>query len=294
MADSPTLGRRILLLGSGGMIGNALSRACAGSVLEEFQHQELDITDYVEVEKVFLKHRPELVLNAAAFTRVDDCEKFRETAFVVNAQAPGHLAALCKKYSALMVHFSTDYIFGGNSEIPYPENYPPNPVNYYGLTKLEGEKQIIASGCPYLIVRTSWIFGRSGDNFVKKVLKRALAGAKVQAPTDQVGAPTNSSDVAVAVLMLLSSRNTGIYHFCNSGQCSRHEQAETILKLYGLNNSVEPVKNDSLPTPAKRPNYSVLDCSHYIQTTGLTPRTWQQSTAEYVAFLKANEQELRS
>jgi dTDP-4-dehydrorhamnose reductase len=294
MADSPTLGRRVLLLGAGGMIGSALSRACSGAVLEEFQHQELDITDYVEVEKVFLKHRPEIVFNAAAFTRVDDCEKFRETAFVVNAQAPGHLAALCKKYSALLVHFSTDYIFDGNSPTPYPENYPPNPVNYYGLTKLEGEKQIIATGCSHLIVRTSWIFGRNGDNFVKKILKRALAGAKVQAPTDQTGAPTNAGDVAVAVLMLLSLRSTGIYHFCNSGQCSRHEQAMTILKLYGLNNSVEPVKNDSLPTPAKRPNYSVLDCSYYIQTTGLTPRTWQQSTAEYVAYLKAKEQELRS
>ena len=129
---------------------------------------------------------------------------------------------------------------------------------------------------------------------MKKILKRALAGAKVQAPIDQIGAPTNAGDVAAAVLKLSIARATGIYHFSNSGQCSRHEQAETILRLYGLNNSVEPVKNDSLPTPAKRPNYSVLDCSHYIRTTGLTPRTWQQSTAEYVAYLKANEQELRS
>jgi dTDP-4-dehydrorhamnose reductase len=294
MADSPTLGRRILLLGAGGMIGSALSRACSGAQLEEFQHQELDITDYLEVEKVFLRHKPELVLNAAAFTRVDDCERFRETAFVVNAQAPGHLSALCKKYSAMLVHFSTDYIFEGNSRTPYAENHPTNPVNYYGLTKLEGEKQIIAGGGSYLIIRTSWIFGRSGDNFVKKILKRALAGAKVQAPVDQVGAPTNAVDVAAAVLKLLSLQSTGIYHFSNSGECSRHEQAETILRLYGLNNSVEPVKNDSLPTAAKRPTYSVLDCSHYIRTTGLTPRTWQQSTAEYIAYLKANEHELRS
>jgi dTDP-4-dehydrorhamnose reductase len=294
MADSPTLGRRILLLGAGGMIGSALSRACSGAQIEEFRHEELDITDYLEVEKLFLKHKPELVLNAAAFTRVDDCEKFRETAFVVNAQAPGHLSALCKKYSSLLVHFSTDYIFEGDSRIPYTENYPTNPVNYYGLTKLEGEKQIIAGGGSYLIIRTSWIFGRSGDNFVKKILKRALAGAKVQAPVDQIGAPTNAIDVAAAVLKLLSLQSTGIYHFSNSGECSRLEQAETILRLYGLNNSVEPVKNDSLPTAAKRPTYSVLDCSHYIRTTGLTPRTWQQSTAEYIAYLKANEHELRS
>ncbi|HSE40776.1 MAG TPA: dTDP-4-dehydrorhamnose reductase [Acidobacteriota bacterium] len=294
MADSPTLGRRILLLGAGGMIGSALSRACSGAQLEEFQHQELDITDYLEVEKVFLKHKPEFVLNAAAFTRVDDCEKFRETAFVVNAQAPGHLAALCKKYSSLLVHFSTDYIFDGTFNAPYPENYPQNPINYYGVTKLEGEKQIIAGGCSYLIIRTSWIFGRNGDNFVKKLLKRALAGAKLQAPIDQTGVPTYAGDVAAAVLKLLSLQNTGIYHFSNSGECSRHEQAQTILKLYGLNNSVEPVKNDSLPTAAKRPIYSVLDCSKYIRETGSTPRSWQQSTAEYIAYLKANEHELRS
>ena len=294
MADSPTLGRRILLLGAGGMIGSALSRACSGAQLAEFQHQELDITDYLEVEKVFLKHKPEFVLNAAAFTRVDDCEKFRETAFVVNAQAPGHLSALCKKYSSLLVHFSTDYIFEGSKNTPYLENHPPNPVNYYGLTKLEGEKQILAGGGSYLIIRTSWIFGRNGDNFAKKILKRAFAAGKVQAPVDQIGAPTYAGDVAAAVLKLLSLNCTGTYHFSNTGECSRHEQAETILRLYGLNNSVEPVKNDSLPTPAKRPNYSVLSCSHYIRTTGQTPRTWQQSTAEYIAYLKANEYELRS
>jgi dTDP-4-dehydrorhamnose reductase len=204
------------------------------------------------------------------------------------------MAALCKRYNSLLVHFSTDYIFGGNSGIPYQENHPTNPVNYYGTTKLEGEKQIQASGCRYLLIRTSWVFGKNGDNFVKKILLRSLAGAKVQAPVDQIGSPTYAGDAATAVLKLLSTGAEGIFHFCNTGQCSRHEQAQTILQLYGLNNFVEPVKNDSLPTPAKRPHYSVLDCSHYIHSTGHTPRTWQQSTAEYIAFLKENEKELRS
>ena len=138
-------------------------------------------------------------------------------------------------------------------------------MNYYGTTKWEGEKKLISSGCRYLIMRTSWIFGQSGDNFVKKLLKRALAGAKLQAPIDQVGSPTYAGDVAQAVLKLLTLQATGTYHFTNSGSCSRNEQAETILKLYGLNNSVEAVKNDVLPTTAKRPRFSML---HTIREFG--------------------------
>jgi dTDP-4-dehydrorhamnose reductase len=294
MGNQDLFNQRSILLGSRGMIGSALARLIPAGALETFSHQELDITDYVALEKVFIKVKPRVVLNAAAFTRVDDCEKFRETAFLVNALAPGQLAALCKKFDTLLVHFSTDYIFSGEENRPYPENYPASPVNYYGTTKWEGEKKIVSSGCSYLILRTSWIFGQSGDNFVKKLLKRALAGATLQAPVDQVGSPTYAGDVAQALLKLLSLQSSGVYHFTNSGTCSRHEQAQTVLKLYGLNNSVEAVKNDVLPTPAKRPGFSVLDISRYVESTGHTPRTWQQSTAEYVAYLKQNENELRS
>jgi dTDP-4-dehydrorhamnose reductase len=294
MGNLDLFNQQSILFGSRGMIGSALSKLIPAGTLDAFSHRELDITDYLELEKVFLKIKPRLVLNAAAFTRVDDCEKFRETAFLVNAQAPGHLAALCKKYDALLVHFSTDYVFSGEENQPYQENFPASPVNYYGTTKWEGEKKIVSSGCDYLIVRTSWIFGQSGDNFVKKLLKRALAGAKLQAPLDQVGSPTYAGDVAQAVLKLLSLKATGVLHFTNSGSCSRIQQAETVLKLYGLNNFVEAVKNDVLPTPAKRPRFSVLDISRYMESTGHTPRTWQQSTAEYVGYLKQNENELRS
>jgi dTDP-4-dehydrorhamnose reductase len=294
MGNLDLFNQRSILFGSRGMIGSAISKIFPSGNTEAFSHQELDITDYAALEKVFLKIKPALVFNAAAFTRVDDCEKFREAAFLANAQAPGHMAGLCKKYDALLVHFSTDYIFSGEEKRPYPENFPASPVNYYGTTKWEGEKKIISSGCRYLIIRTSWTFGQSGDNFVKKLLKRALAGAKLQAPIDQVGSPTYAGDVAQAVLKLLSLNSTGTYHFTNSESCSRIEQAEIVLKLYGLNNFVEAVKNDVLPTPAKRPRYSVLDISRYVESTGLTPRTWQQSTAEYVAYLKQNENELRS
>jgi dTDP-4-dehydrorhamnose reductase len=276
------------------MIGSALAKALAGPLLFSYQHHELDITDYVALEKTFLKSKPQLVFNAAAFTRVDDCEKFRETAFLVNAQAPHYLADLCKKYGATLIHFSTDYIFDGSSGRPYPEDHPANPINYYGTTKWEGEKRIVSSGCNFLIVRSSWIFGKNGDNFVKKILKRALAGARLEVPLDQIGVPTHSADTAKAAIQLTVQGTTGIYHFANSGFCNRYEQAETILKLYGLNNSIEAVKNESLHSLAKRPHFSVLDISLYMEKTGHTPRSWQQSTAEYIAFLKENEQELRS
>jgi dTDP-4-dehydrorhamnose reductase len=294
MAGTSPITQRAILFGSRGMIGSALSKNLSGPNLVSFSHHELDITDYLEVEKIFLKIKPELVLNAAAFTRVDDCEKFRETAFLVNAQAPGHMAGLCSRFNALLVHLSTDFIFDGNGVTPYLEDDSPNPVNYYGVTKLEGEKKILSSGCSFVLVRTSWVFGKNGDNFVKKLLKRALAGAKLQAPDDQIGVPTYADDVATAILRLLSIGTSGIYHFTNRGECSRYEQAKAILQLYGLNNPLEAVKNDALRQTARRPNYSVLNISRYMESTGHTPRTWEQSTAEYIAFLKQNETELRS
>ena len=294
MANPSPLKQRTLLLGSRGMIGSALAKILAGTHLFAFSHQDLDITDYLAVEKTVLKTKPELVINAAAFTRVDDCERFRETAFLVNTQAPGHLAGLCRKYNSHLVHLSTDYVFDGYEDKSYPEDASCNPINYYGTTKWEAEKKITGSGCSHLILRTSWIFGQNGDNFVKKLLKRALAGAKLEAPIDQTGVPTYAGDVAHGLLKLLSVQAGGIFHFTNLGHCTRHEQAQTILSLYGLNNSIEAVTNEGLHLPAKRPRFSVLDISRYIQSTGNTPRTWQQSTAEYIAFLKENEHELRS
>jgi dTDP-4-dehydrorhamnose reductase len=275
------------------MLGSALAKLLSGSRLTAFSHQELDITDYMAVEKVFLTAKPEIVINAAAFTRVDDCEKLQEIAFLVNAQAPGQLGQLCNKYGAMLVHYSTDYVFDGNARTPYIEDHPANPVSAYGHSKWEGEKQVLSSGCAFLILRTAWIFGKNGDNFVVKLLKRAFAGAALKAPSDQTGSPTYAEDVASATLKLLAARTEGIFHFTNAAQCSRHEQAQTILKLYGLNNSVEAVTNESLSLPAKRPLYSVLDTSHYAKVTGHVPRTWQQSTAEYISFLKKNENELR-
>lgn len=293
MADSSLVNARILLFGSRGMIGSALAKQFAGDGLAAFSHKDLDITDYVAVEKAFLKTKPKLVINAAAFTRVDDCEKLQDPAFLVNAQAPGHLAELCKKYNATLVHYSTDYIFDGNSDTPYIEDRPANPISYYGVTKWEGEKKVVSSGCNFLMLRTAWIFGKNGDNFVTKLLKRAFANAPLKAPVDQIGTPTYADDVALATRKLLEARAAGIFHFTNSGICSRHEQALAVLKLYGLNNPVEAVKNEALILPAKRPHYSVLDTTHYTNVTGHAPRSWQHSTAEYISFLKQNENELR-
>lgn len=293
MADPAALRQSILLLGARGMLGSALQKAFSGPGLSAYSHEEVDITDYATLEKTFRRKKPAMVLNAAAFTRVDDCEKFREAAFLTNTEAPGHLASLCRKHDSLMVHFSTDYIFDGKSSHPYDEDYAPQPVNYYGVTKWEAEKRIFSSGCSYLIVRTAWIFGKNGNNFVTKILRRALAGAKLQAPVDQYGSPTYADDVAVAVVQLIDSRSTGIVHFTSAGQCNRYEQAEVILQLYGLNNPIEAVTNESLHAPAPRPYYSVMSTIRYAGLTGHTPRTWQQSTAEYIQFLKENEKELR-
>jgi len=294
MADTAALNQRIVLFGARGMVGSALAQALSSSTLEAFTHQDADITDYLTVERIFRKFHPEIVVNAAAFTRVDDCEKFREAAYLTNVQAVAQIAGLCKKYGSLLVHFSTDYIFDGNTDGPYTEETEAHPINYYGATKWEGEKKIVSSGCRFLIVRSSWVFGKNGDNFVKKLLKRALAGARMSAPVDQLGAPSYSEDIAAAVIKLLAVGADKVVNFTNSGQCSRLEQARTILQLYGLNNSVEAVKNDDLHLLANRPRFSALDISRYKMLTGHVPRNWQLSTAEYIAYLKQNEQELRS
>jgi dTDP-4-dehydrorhamnose reductase len=226
--------------------------------LIETDVDEFDITRDREVERRVHEIRPEIILNCAAFTRVDDCERERELAFSANALGPANLARSAKQTGARLIHFSTDYIFDGEKGAPYLEEDPPNPLNVYGESKLEGEIGIRKELDDHLIIRTQWLYGAGGNHFVKAILKRARETGSLKVVNDQIGSPTWTEDLAAATIELIQRKCNGTYHVVNSGECSWYEFAREIVRLAGLKTEIVPCTSDEFPRPARRPKYSVL------------------------------------
>lgn len=282
--------RCVLLLGARGMLGQELARALGrrgaaprGSRLVAWDLAELDITDRRAVQSAVQDLGPELVINAAAYTNVDGCESNLEQALQVNAEAPGHLAEACRAVDALLVHFSTDFVFDGSSNRPWREEDHPGPLSAYGRSKWEGEQVIRSAGSTHLIVRTSWLFGPGGRNFVEAILERAEKGEPLRVVNDQVGSPTLAVDLAEAVVRLINAGAAGAVHYCNAGHCSWYEFACAILSETGLKVPIEAITSDELNRPARRPAYSVLDTARYIETTGDDPPPWHDALKRYLA-----------
>lgn len=274
----------IVLFGKSGILGSYFFKLLAGyDELELFAYdkESLDITDLQSVKTVFEKVKPFFVINCAAYTAVDDCETNLDTALLVNSSAVGEIAKLCNEYGSILIHFSTDYVFDGQNSSGYSENSAPSPINAYGRSKLEGEKNVISTLPNHYIVRTSWLYGENGKNFVDTMLKLAEEKDELNVVNDQFGAPTYAKDLAEAVLEnfvepYLKNADTherwldvkkdvfkecpafGIYHLTNSGSCSWHEFALGIFEASGKNIKVNPVSSDEFKRPAKRPSYSIL------------------------------------
>ncbi len=242
---------RVLVLGAEGMLGRDLM-AVFGKQLGDGANEdlvgwdlaELDIRDCEAVYSALSELRPGIVVNAAAYTDVDGCETNIELATAVNGQAPGHVARVCHEIGAMLVHFGTDFVFDGESERPYHEDDAANPLSVYGRSKWEGERAIGNAGCRHLIVRTSWLFGPGGRNFVEAILLRAKSGEPLRVVTDQVGRPTLAADLAEAVVRLLDAGAQGTVHFANSGQCSWFEFAQEIVRQAGLATTVQSITSD--------------------------------------------------
>ena len=267
------------------MLGRALGREFPAA--ERFTHAALDITDVPAVHAA-LQPGVRLVLNAAADTRVDAAETDpRHTR--VNHVAVGLLAARCAEIGATLVHVSTDYVFSGKGIRPYREDDPVDPVNAYGRGKLAGERRAFEEGDEVLVLRTSWVFGTGGVNFVDTILKRVEAGAReLSVVDDQVGRPTFAVDLAAAIRALVDRRVTGIVHFANAGDATWYEVARESLRLAGRTDvSLKPVTTAEFPRPARRPPRSVLDTALYERLTKTAPRPWIDALAAYLEERRA-------
>lgn len=258
---------KTLIIGSNGMLGSDLCKVFPDAV--KLTHHDLDITDREQVIESILKIKPDVVINAAAYTNVDGCEDNKELAFQVNGYGPGYTAEACARVGAKLVHFSTDYVFDGSRK-EYVESDIPNPINVYGHSKLLGEKKIIENMNDYRIVRISWLFGIHGKNFVETMLKLSGEMDTVKVVNDQFGKPTYTMDLASKIREIIGL-DPEIYHITNDGICSWYEFASSII------NNVIPCTSEEFQRKAKRPKYSVL-----TNTKTELMRHWREALKDYL------------
>jgi dTDP-4-dehydrorhamnose reductase len=275
---------RALVTGAGGQLGRALV-ARLGTSAHALDHADLEVTDAAAVSAVVRSVRPDVLINATAYNKVDAAESEPEAAFAVNATGVLSLALAAQRVGALLVHVSTDYVFDGTQSRPYVEDDAPRPINVYGRSKRAGEVIVEAVGAPALLVRTSGVFGPGGSrakggSFVDRILERARSGAALRVVDDQRFAPTYAPDLAAALLALVERKATGIVHVANEGACSWHELAVAALELAGLPAAVDRISTSELAAPARRPAYSVLSTARFAEQTGAPLRPWRAALAE--------------
>jgi len=257
----------LLLTGHNGQVGSELEGILQPALATD--HARLDLADPDAIRRVVREIKPDVIVNAAAYTAVDQAESEPELAMRINGVAPGVLAEEAKRGGALLVHYSTDYIFDGAKRSPYVEDDAPNPLGVYGRSKLEGEVRIRGSGCRHLIVRTAWVYGQ-GSNFVHAILRQAEKGAPLRVVNDQLGAPTWATDIATVTAGLLAAQVEGTFHASAAGAASWYEVALEILRLAQRRAEVRAVSTAEYGAKAPRPRYSVLDNSK-LRAAGIAP-----------------------
>jgi dTDP-4-dehydrorhamnose reductase len=276
----------ILVVGSNGMLGRDLM-ALLGDRARGVDIAEIDITSMESVSDVLHLMKPEVVINCAAYTDVDGCESNAEKAMEVNSEGVGYLALACREVGALLVQVSTDYVFDGGKGTPYVEDDAPHPLSVYGESKLAGEMN--AMFCQeYLIVRTQWLYGLHGKNFVETMLRLAAEKDEISVVDDQIGSPTWTVDLGTAIIALLDQGCRGIYHVANAEFCSWNEFAKAIFEAAGAQVSVKPMTTEDLNRPANRPLYSTLDCGKLAADTGLIIQPWRTALQEYLKLRSNN------
>lgn len=292
----------ILVTGANGQLGNEMRVVSKGTndryiftdVVEE-EGQEttiLDITDLDAINRIVKDNNVQVVINCAAYTNVDAAESNQELAELLNAKAPENLALAMKEVNGLLIHISTDYVFGGDPyNTPCKEDQKGTPTGVYGLTKLHGEENIFSSGCEYIILRTAWLYSEFGKNFVKTMLNLTATKPQLKVVFDQVGTPTYALDLAKTIFEIVESRkyegNTGIYHYSNEGVCSWFDFTKIIAEYSGHTDcDIQPCHSDEFPSPVKRPAYSVLDKTKVKDTFGIKIPYWTESLKKCISNLK--------
>lgn len=269
---------RILLLGKNGMLGQAiLSELAQNHDVHGYAHSDCDVTNLATLEKVIQHTRPEVVINATGYTQVDKAEVERDAAFAVNAAAVGNLCKILAKTGVPLVHFSTDYVFDGTKTGGYEELDSTSPISIYGESKAEGEKEIIKNLKNFFLIRTAWLYGPGGKNFVDTMIGLASRAQPIRVVNDQVGNPTLTTDLANAISRLLNTKDYGIYHLVNDGSCSWYDFALEIFHQLGLPQEVIPITSHELNRPAKRPKNSILINSKFPKL-----RQWKEALSQYL------------
>jgi dTDP-4-dehydrorhamnose reductase len=279
---------KILLTGPTGQVGWELAPQLArlGAVIAP-DRQALDLADLDAIRARVRDLRPDVIVNAAAYTAVDRAESEPDLAFAINATAPGVLAEEAKRLGSLLVDYSTDYVFDGTKAAPYTEHDAPNPLSVYGRSKLEGERAIQASGCRHLILRTSWVYASRGHNFLLTMLRLGAERPELRVVDDQRGAPTWARDIADATVKLLAAPPTGLFHLTAAGETTWHGFATEIFRRAALTPVVKPIHAAAYPTAARRPANSVLDTAKLRHGTGIAIPPWADRLAACLAELLA-------
>lgn len=275
---------RVIITGAAGMLGQQMIKEYTKrkAVVYPLSRGELDITNYYAVKAALIDIRPHLTVNCAAYTNVDKAEKNKDEAMMVNGLGPRLLARACRRYNSVLLHISTDYIFNGRYSRPYLVSDIPNPINMYGISKLAGEQGVREAGLRNYIVRTSWLFGPSGRNFIKTILNLAQEKNTLEVVDDQRGCPTYTPDLARAAADLVCTGVYGTYHITNSGTTTWYGLACKTLKAAGLRTKIEPCRTEDFPRPARRPANSALDPFPLPKLLGYTLPTWEASLAHYI------------
>ena len=290
---------RILLTGANGQVGwELVSTLAVLGDLAAVDREECDLADPDQIVRLVREVQPDLIVNAAAYTAVDEAESEPERAFAINARAPGILAEEAKRHGALLVHYSTDYVFDGAKQAPYTEDDEPDPINAYGRTKLAGERAIQAAGCRHLILRTSWVYASRGRNFLLTILRLAREQRVLRVVDDQVGSPTWCREIAAATATLLAKPELaapgagGLYHLSASGSTSWFGFARAIFdapEVAGLGvepPALEAVPSSAYPTAARRPRNSRLDCRRLARHAGVRLAPWDDALGRCMAELQ--------
>ena len=270
---------RLLITGAGGQLGHDLQATLTGHELRALDHHALDIADRASVLAAVSGFRPDLIINAAAFNDVDGAETQETGAMAVNAEGPGNLAAAAVETSSRLIHISSDYVFDGRKGAPYDEDDRPNPLSVYARSKLEGERRVLQSDADACVLRTAWLYGHHGKNFVKSILQAAERGGPLRVVADQVGSPTSTADLARMIGALIATPARGLFHLVNQGACSRYEFALAIVRGRV---EVKPISTAEAARPAPRPANSALTSVRW-SSTGLPPlRSWQAALDAYL------------